>query len=200
VLSDRSYGSGRPVVVLPGLGLDAQFMSAVTEPAMSDCTDYLRIYLSLPGAGSEVTCAPSSDDILDVVTAWVESELGDETFALLGHSYGGYLASALASRFKARVERMLVVCSGVKIDPTRRDVSGVLPPDTEAGWLDACPADLHDHLSYAVGRQHRDVGDRLAAAFTDGHPSTTSSSPSCNGVTGCPTNHLSRTCPGAITC
>jgi pimeloyl-ACP methyl ester carboxylesterase len=112
-------------------------------------------------------CAPSSDAILDALTDWVETELGSEPFLLVGYSYGGYLAAALAGRLRTQVDRLLLVCSGVKIAADQRDLSGVLPPDTEPGWLDRCPTDLHEHLTEAVGRQHRDVGDRLAAAFTD---------------------------------
>ena|SRR5436190_963536 len=32
---------------------------------------------------------------------------------------------------------------------------------------DNCPAALYEHLTHAVGHQRREVGDRLAAAFTD---------------------------------
>jgi pimeloyl-ACP methyl ester carboxylesterase len=166
-LSTITHGRGYPVVVLPGLGLDARFTAAVTEPVMAEGVDCRRIYVSLPGAGSSASCEPSSDAILDVLTDWVETELGTEPFALVGYSYGGYLAAALAQRLQTQVRRLLLVCSGVKIDPSRRDLSDVLPPDTEPGWLDSCPASLHEHLTVAVGRQHRVVGDRLAAAFTD---------------------------------
>lgn len=169
-LSAVAHGSGRPVVVLPGFGLDARFTAALTEPAMSDVVGHRRIYVSLPGAGSPSDREPSSDAILAALTSWIGTELGNEPFALLGYSYGGYLASALARRLHPQIDRVLLVCSGVKIEPSQRDLTGVLPPTTEHGWLDPCPAELHEHLTHAVGRQCRAVGDRLASAFREMTP------------------------------
>ena len=164
-LSTIRHGSGSPIVVLPGLGLDAAFTAAVTEPALAHRSGSQRIYVSLPGIGSPPPPEASSDSILEVLTDSLCSEFGGGTFALMGYSYGGYLANALAGRLATQVDRLLLVCSGVKIAPGERDLSGVLPPETEPGWLDACPEQLHEHLAHAVGRQHREVGARLASAF-----------------------------------
>jgi pimeloyl-ACP methyl ester carboxylesterase len=147
------------------LGQDAEFTAAVTEPALSGHVDTKRVYLSLPGCGSAPLPEVSSDAILDVLVDWVRSELGAQSFALVGYSYGGYLAAGLARRLGAQIDRLLLVCSGVKIIPGERDLSGVLPAQQESGWLDECPVELHEHLTEAVGRQHREVGARLAAAF-----------------------------------
>lgn len=169
-LSSITHGRGPLVVVLPGLGLSARFTAAVTEPAIVDGNSVRRTYVSLPGTGSATNCEPSSDAILDVLTDWVETESGGEPFSLIGYSYGGYLAAALAQRLRTQVGRLLLVCSGVKLEPSERDLSGVQPPDTEPGWLGNCPEFLHEHLTIAVGRQYREVGDRLATALIEEPP------------------------------
>jgi pimeloyl-ACP methyl ester carboxylesterase len=166
VLSGQVNGEGRPVVVLPGFGLDAAVMAAAFEPAFGAAGGWQRIYLDLPGTSGSAPVEPTSDAVLSAIEQSVADRLGDRPFALAGHSYGGYLASGLARRRPGQVRGLLLVCSGVKIDPARRDLAGVLASDPEPDWLGDVPDDLHQHFAHAVGLQTRAVATRLARAFT----------------------------------
>jgi hypothetical protein len=86
---------------------------------------------------------PSSDAVLDAVSETVRSILGSDPYLLAGCSYGGYLAAALARRTPAQVAGLLLVCTGTKIQPETRNLSGVRPATPEPGWLDGVPVDLH---------------------------------------------------------
>jgi pimeloyl-ACP methyl ester carboxylesterase len=171
MLNAQVKGEGRPLLVLPGFGLDAAYMAHVFEPVFAAPeqpaarTSWQRIYLDLPGAGGSAPVEPSSDAVLEAVGHTVKERFGDTPFALAGHSYGGYLAIALARRLPQQVRGLLLSASGVRIQPDQRDLDGVLPSAPEPGWLDAVPETLHEHLAHGVGQQTRAVGDRLAEAF-----------------------------------
>jgi pimeloyl-ACP methyl ester carboxylesterase len=102
-----------------------------------------RIYLDLPGTGGSSPVEPSSDAVLDAVSETVRSILGSDPYLLAGCSYGGYLAAALARRTPAQVAGLLLVCTGTKIQPETRNLSGVRPATPEPGWLDGVPVDLN---------------------------------------------------------
>lgn len=97
-LIDR--GTGIPVVALHGWMVDHHYMAGVLEPIFAAHPGYRRIYLDSPGMGR--TPAPkqiaSSEDMLAVVLALIDTVLGSEPFLLVGHSHGGYLARGIAHR------------------------------------------------------------------------------------------------------
>jgi pimeloyl-ACP methyl ester carboxylesterase len=96
--------------------------------------------------------------VLDAVV----DAVGTRPFAVTGWSYGGFLAAGLVRRLPEQVVGLQMVCSGFRIRPQDRDLSGVLPSDPEPGWLDAAPPHLREHLAAAVGIQTADVGARVA--------------------------------------
>jgi pimeloyl-ACP methyl ester carboxylesterase len=87
-------------------------MTGMLEPLFGDRLGYRRIYPDLPGMGR--TPAPetitSSDDVLDVVLGLIDGVVGDEAFLVVGHSYGGYLARAIANRRPAQVAGLALIC------------------------------------------------------------------------------------------
>ena len=161
-------GDGTPVVLLPWFGLSHAVMEAAFEPIFTQLEGWRRTYVDLPSIGTSPPVAPTSDAVLDAVQDSIASL---DRFALVGCSYGGYLAAGLARRIPARIAGLLLVCSGVKILPEQRDLSGALPSSPEPGWLDAVPERLRSHLQLAVGRQTREVATRIARAV-DGEPPT----------------------------
>lgn len=165
MLSVTERGEGRPLVLLPGFGLSAALMAAAFEPAFSAQQEVRRIYIDLPGVGRSPAVAPHSDAVLDAVCETIDRLVGTRSFLLAGWSYGGYLASGLVRRRPSHVTALLLICSGVKIDPASRDVSGVQASRPEVDWLADVPETLHGHLERAVGYQTREVGRRLATAF-----------------------------------
>jgi pimeloyl-ACP methyl ester carboxylesterase len=163
-------GEGRPVVVLPSFSLDHDAMAEVVEPALAGTAGWSRLYVDLPGTGASPTGEPRSDAVLDDVVATVESILGDERFAVMGWSYGGYLAAGLARRLPGRVGGLLLACTGPKILPRDRDLSGVLASAPEPGWLADVSAGLHEHFTQAIGCQTAAVARRVAAVLARNGP------------------------------
>ena len=169
-LHSHVEGKGRPVVVLPSLSLDSTAMRAAFEPAFAGLSGWARIYLDLPSSGGSPPGEPTSDAVLGDVIATVDALLDGEPFPIAGWSYGGYLAAALARRLPGRTTGLLTVCSGFKIRPADRDLSGVLPSRPEPGWLDGVPPHLHEYLATAVGYQTTAAASRVAAVLAANGP------------------------------
>ncbi len=70
------YGDGCPVVVLPSFSLDHQAIAAV-EPVFAGTTDWVRLYVDLPGTGGSPAGQPQSDAVLDDVVQAAQDELDE---------------------------------------------------------------------------------------------------------------------------
>jgi pimeloyl-ACP methyl ester carboxylesterase len=163
-LSARSHGDGRPIVMLPWFALAGAAAEAAFEPALAPLVGWRRVYVDLPGTGSSPAVGSTSDAVLDAVAAAADALVGGR-FVLAGCSYGGYIASGLARRMPGRVAGLVLVSSGVRIDPAERNLDGVAPSTPDADWLADVPPELHEHFERAIGVQTRAVASRTAAAF-----------------------------------
>jgi pimeloyl-ACP methyl ester carboxylesterase len=107
------HGSGTPVLALPGAGVDHREIMAALEPLFAGRPGYRRLYPDLPGMGR--TPAPetidSNDAVVELLGGLVDAVIGQEAFLLVGHSYGGYLARAVANRRPGQVAGLAVLCS-----------------------------------------------------------------------------------------
>lgn len=115
------HGDGMPIVFLHGLAGDRRLLAATCEPAFAADARYRRIYLDLPGHG-ESPAAPfyaSADGLVEVVRQVVQEVVGDREMALVGYSYGGYLAPLLAQQFAA-VRGMFLICPVTEPDFAKR--------------------------------------------------------------------------------
>jgi pimeloyl-ACP methyl ester carboxylesterase len=130
------HGTGRPVLVLHGAGVDHREAEACFEPALDGVAGLRRIYPDLPGMGR--TMAPetvrSADDVLDTLLDFADEVTGGTPHLLIGHSAGGYYAQAMAARRPAQVAGLALVCPllpGTHDVPEHRVVvgSGVLGDD-----------------------------------------------------------------------
>lgn len=142
-------GRGTPLLALHGWSVDHRLMTGTLEPLFADRPGYRRLYPDLPGMGR--TPAPdtvnSSDDLLDAALGLIDNVLGEEEFLLVGHSHGGYLARAIASRRPGQVAGLALVCPlGAEVmGPGREvpehtvlhaagDLGGILDPALEAEY------------------------------------------------------------------
>lgn len=176
-LATRVVGRGHPTVVLPSFSLDGRSMARVFEPAFlaqdaaaDPSGGVARIYLDLPGTGASPAAHPTSDAVLDAVTTTVDDTVGAAAFSVVGWSYGGYLALGLLRRLADRVASALLVCTGTRIGPADRDLSGTRASPDAPGWLTGAPAHLHGHLHQAVGRRTATVAARVAALLVGNSP------------------------------
>lgn len=123
------HGSGRPVLVLHGAGVDHREAEACFEPVFDGGAELRRIYPDLPGMGR--TTAPdtlrSADDVLDTLLEFTDEVIGATEYLLVGHSAGAYYARAMAARRSAQVAGLALVCPllpGSRDIPERRVAAG----------------------------------------------------------------------------
>jgi pimeloyl-ACP methyl ester carboxylesterase len=123
------HGTGRPVLVLHGAGVDHREAEACFEPALAGVAGLRRIYPDLPGMGR--TVAPetlrSADDVLDLLLDVADEVTGGTSYLLVGHSAGAYYAQAMAARRPAQVAGLALVCPllpGLRDVPEHRVVAG----------------------------------------------------------------------------
>jgi pimeloyl-ACP methyl ester carboxylesterase len=158
-------GEGKPIVVLPSFSLDHSAMTEVFEPAVSSAAGWQRLYVDLPGTGASPAGEPRSDAVLAEVAAAIDTSLGTRPFLAAGWSYGGYLAVGLARRMPERVAGLLLVCTGLRIRPSDRNLAGVLGSVPEPGWLAGVPRNLHQHFARSIGYQTAAVAQRVATVL-----------------------------------
>jgi pimeloyl-ACP methyl ester carboxylesterase len=115
------HGSGQPVLVLHGAGVDHREAEACFEPALAGVAGLRRIYPDLPGMGE--TSAPetlrSADDVLETMLGFADEVTGGTAHLLVGHSAGAYYAQAMAGRRPAQVAGLALICP---LLPELRDV------------------------------------------------------------------------------
>src|SRR5205085_3914267 len=124
-----AHGTGRPVLVLHGTGVDHREAEACFEQVLDGVAGLWRIYPDLPGMGR--TLAPetlrSADDVLDTLLTFADEVTGGTGYLLVGHSAGAYYAQAMAARRPAQVAGLALVCPllpGLRDVPEHRVVAG----------------------------------------------------------------------------
>jgi pimeloyl-ACP methyl ester carboxylesterase len=106
-----SHGDGTPVLALHGWTPDHRLMTGCLEPIFGQLTGYRRLYPDLPGMGaSPAGDIDSSDGIMAALRAFIDEQIGDEPFLLIGESYGGYLARGLVAERPEQVLGLALIC------------------------------------------------------------------------------------------
>ncbi|WP_229993056.1 alpha/beta hydrolase [Arthrobacter sp. Bi26] len=139
------YGRGTPVLALHGAGVDHREIAGALEPIFCNVPGFRRLYPDLPGMGR--TPAPetitSNDDVLDILLGLIDSTIGDEPLLVMGQSYGGYLARAIADRRPEQVVGLALICPvGAhtgnvpehEVLVSAADPTGELGPELEASY------------------------------------------------------------------
>jgi len=121
VIHSVDHGTGRPLLVLHGAGVDHREAEACFEPLLGGAAGLRRIYPDLPGMGR--TIAPgrmdSADDVLDTLLGFADQVTRLTPYLLIGHSAGAYYAQAMAARRPEQVAGLALICP---LLPDLRDV------------------------------------------------------------------------------
>jgi pimeloyl-ACP methyl ester carboxylesterase len=117
-------GEGRPVVLFSGWALDARFMAAHYEPIFERRHGWRRIYPDMPGTGQTpgAESIASQDDMLAVALDFLDAVAPGELPALVGASWGAYIALGIAYRRAARLSGLLLAVPVVHGDRSQRDL------------------------------------------------------------------------------
>ncbi|HEX9924538.1 MAG TPA: alpha/beta fold hydrolase, partial [Anaerolineae bacterium] len=112
-------GSGRPVLLLHGWGVDSQSIRPIAQYVNTSLA--ARAYaLDFPGFGLSDTpqTAWGVNDYVQVVVELLD-QLHLDTVDLIAHSFGGRVALKLAAQAPQRVNRLVLAgCAGIRPDRT----------------------------------------------------------------------------------
>jgi pimeloyl-ACP methyl ester carboxylesterase len=114
----ETYGTGRPIVMLPGRPSDHRVMARFMEPLFTQRDGWLRLYPDLPGTGRTpgVDRLATHDQMLDAVLAFIDTVIPGQRFVLAGLSYGGYLARGVVYHRAASIDGVLLCAPQVTAD------------------------------------------------------------------------------------
>ncbi|WP_112239063.1 alpha/beta fold hydrolase [Kribbella monticola] len=148
-----SHGEGTPVLALHGWTPDHRLMTGPLEPFFADVPGYRRLYPDLPGMGaSPAGTIDSSDGIMAALIEFIDTEIGDEPFAVIGESYGGYLARGLVAQRPAQVLGLGLICPiGVALEHAERTVPDHVVLEVDPGLVESLsPQEVEDFTEIAV--------------------------------------------------
>ena len=151
-------GDGHLVVVLNGGGPDHRCMTGCLEPIFCKRGGWKRFYLDLPGTGKTQAreWITNSDQMLDVVLDFVEALIPGQRFALVGSSYGAYLARGVIYRKPALVDGLLMICPTVTTNLAKRTVPPHVTLVRDAAFMDSLePGQREPFESFAVVQTRR---------------------------------------------
>lgn len=106
----QAFGSGRPVIIIHGKPEDSSQRAVLLEPVFTRHPQWKRFYVDLPGMGK--TPAPDwikgNDEMLDIVLRFIEKVSMGQHFALIGYSYGGYLARGIVHKLSPLIDGLVL--------------------------------------------------------------------------------------------
>lgn len=122
-LAYEVHGDGRPIYFLHGMSLSSISMSSIYEKIVNH-DKFRRYYIDLPGMGASqnVQGINNSDDVVKLLADFIVDTAGNSPMILVGHSYGGYLAFALAQKL-SNVVGVFNTCPVVIADSGDRHVA-----------------------------------------------------------------------------
>ena len=108
----KEIGEGTPLLMIHGFMPDHWLMKGCMEPFLEKQEGWKRIYFDLPGMGitEDYQEIGDADGMLGAVLDLIEAILPGEDFAVVGESYGGYLARGVIERWPERVLGAAFIC------------------------------------------------------------------------------------------
>lgn len=120
----ETRGEGTPLLILHGFPLEHEVMMGAYEPLFESRSGYLRIYPDMPGMGLSPAAdtVQNSDDMLRIMTAFIQEVAPDQKFLVAGFSYGAYIAQGMVLQNPDQVEGVMLMAPVVSPDDADRDV------------------------------------------------------------------------------
>lgn len=150
----EEYGVGKPILCLHGFPEDHKVLVGCIEPVLQNTKGYRRIYLDLPGMGKTPAMPniKNADDMLDLIEGFVAKIIGNESFLVIGQSYGGYLSLGLIYHMQNKIDGVFLLCPCVVADKQNR----ILPnkqtifKDQNLTSSNCTNVDFIDYMDYGV--------------------------------------------------
>jgi pimeloyl-ACP methyl ester carboxylesterase len=119
------FGEGKPLIVLPGWGLNTRLTAHETEPYFRQRQQgWKRIYVDPPGHGKTPAreWITNQDKILEVILACVDKLTAGQRFSLLGISLGAYLARGVRLYRAEWIDGMAMIVPAIIAQDAKRTV------------------------------------------------------------------------------
>ncbi|GLC89624.1 alpha/beta fold hydrolase [Lysinibacillus piscis] len=108
----EDVGVGKPIIMLHGFSLDHRLMSGCMEPIFQKREGWRRIYIDLPGMGQsrDYEQIHNSDEMLEAIISFIEALIPNQSYIIVGESYGGYLAQGVIRSQKEKLLGAAFIC------------------------------------------------------------------------------------------
>jgi pimeloyl-ACP methyl ester carboxylesterase len=118
----EEIGSGTPILMIHGFSPDHRLMKGCMEQIFQERDGYRRIYLDLPGMGQtkDYESIQNSDEMLEAVIHFIETTLPNQSFLIVGESYGGYITRGVVAKMPERVMGASFICPMIIPDKNTR--------------------------------------------------------------------------------
>lgn len=119
----ETYGKGRPLIMLPGWGIDAHSHAHYMEQFLGDREGWQRFYIDPPGHGRTpgADWVTSLDQMLEVLLACIDQIIPGQNFVLSGVSLGAYLARGVLFHRAQTVDGLLLLIPAIVSEDAHRD-------------------------------------------------------------------------------
>ena len=117
-------GNGKPLIILPGWGLNTRISAYQVEPCFKQREGWKRIYIDPPGHGKTpgADWITNLDEMLEVVLACIDKLTNEQNFGLVGISLGAYLARGILLNRAKLVDGLAMLVPGIITEDAKRDV------------------------------------------------------------------------------
>jgi pimeloyl-ACP methyl ester carboxylesterase len=124
------------------------------EPLFANRAGWRRLYPDLPGMGKTRAAdwITHQDQMLELVSTFIDTVAPGERYAVAGASYGGYLARGMVYRWSAQIDGLLLIVPVVEADVTKRALPQLLVVREDAAFLAALTSGEQDMREFIVAQ------------------------------------------------
>ncbi len=143
----KEIGQGTPVIMLHGWAVDHLILEGCLESAFADCgNDFRRIYVDFPAMGQSKASpnVKNSDDYLRVMKTFIDEVTQGADYAVIGKSFGGYIARGLAKLDRQRILGMVLICPIADSDNEHNKLPERCVMEKETGLEKIIPAEDYE--------------------------------------------------------
>ena len=118
------FGEGKPIILLPGWGMNIPTLAHDTEPYFQHREGWQRIYIDPPGHGRMPAkdWITNQDKMLEVILACIDKLTAGQRFCLIGVSLGAYLARGVILNRAELVDGIAMIVPGIIAEDEKRTV------------------------------------------------------------------------------
>jgi pimeloyl-ACP methyl ester carboxylesterase len=118
------FSEGKPIIILPGWGLNTRLTAHETEPYFQRRKGWKRIYIDPPGHGKTPgrDWITNQDKILEVILACIDKLTAGQRFSLVGISLGAYLARGVRLYLTEFIDGIAMIVPAIIAEDAKRTV------------------------------------------------------------------------------